>query len=83
MATILKFKEHDEVSDAERRWTVKASDGLTHRAIRQLACTPMYVITLCDWWQTHNVHGERAPVRTDTHPSCLACVALELGRLAP
>lgn len=67
--------------EGEAQWTVKDNDGLTHRAVRQCPATPMFVITMCPWWHTHNMSGERAPVRIDQTVTCLACVRLELEKL--
>jgi hypothetical protein len=71
----------DEVTPAEAEWTVRDADGVDHRALRQSAGTSTWVITACPWWLTHNVAGQKAPVRVDCVPTCLECVMLEIQAL--
>jgi hypothetical protein len=65
----------------EAYWTVRDNDGVDHRAVRQENNSFKWVITACSWWHTHNVSGQRAPVRVDRTPNCLDCTLIELGRL--
>lgn len=66
----------------ESEWTVCDSDGVDHRAIRQGADNIVWVITACDWWLTHNVSGEKAPVRVDRVPTCVACMLADMAKVA-
>lgn len=72
----------DDIGPDENLWTVQDAEGVTHRAIRQHAGSVTWVVTACDWWKTHNVSGQKAPVRVDVVPTCFACVQLDLARLA-
>jgi len=58
----------------ESTWTVQDADGVVHRAKPQYPGGRIFVVTLCDWWKTHNVAGQSAPLRFDQYPTCLACV---------
>lgn len=71
----------DEHVMNQAMWTVRDSDGIDHRAIQQSAGIFTWVITACPWWQTHNVSGEKAPVRTDVQPTCVECTRIELDAL--
>lgn len=71
-----------EPESFEAFWTVKDNEGVTHRAIRQHAGTMLWVVTLCDWWRTHNVYGEKAPIRVEEVPTCIKCVMIEFDKLA-
>ena len=62
----------------EALWTVQDSDGVVHRALRQDSGSITWVITACPWWWTHNVAGQKAPVRLDCVPTCLECTTLEI-----
>ena len=70
--------EAEEHLAKQASWTVRDSDGVDHRAIQQSAGSFTWVITACPWWQTHNVSGQKAPVRTDRVPTCLECTMLEI-----
>lgn len=61
----------------EALWTVMDNDGVTHKAVRRVEGLS-FVITLCPWWDTHNVAGETAPVRSDALVTCVRCVQLQL-----
>lgn len=60
-------------------WTVRDSDGVDHRAVQQSAGNITWIITACPWWLTHNVSGQRAPVRIDRVPTCLDCTMREIA----
>lgn len=64
--------EHDDAA-----WTVRAKDGIVHKAVHQHGWKN-FVITLCPFWQTHNMSGEVAPVRVDEHPTCFECTEIML-----
>lgn len=62
-------------------WTVQASNGVIHRAMRQYGGWDTFVITACDFWHRHNMSGEVAQVnRENLAPTCIECVLYDLAR---
>jgi len=72
------MSDEEEHLANQASWTVRDSDGVDHRAVQQSSGNITWVITACPWWQTHNVSGQRAPVRIDRVPTCLECTMLEI-----
>jgi hypothetical protein len=68
----------EEDTEKQTSWTVQDADGVTHRALQQSAGSYVWVITICPWWYTHNVHSALAPVRVDQTLTCLECTRLEI-----
>lgn len=71
----------EEHIENEAEWTVRDSDGVDHRAVRQYNGDITWVVTVCPWWLTHNVAGQKALVRIDRVPNCIECVMIEINRL--
>jgi len=85
VSEFVDLPQRDEQDVIHRGWQIL--DGATRmgcsyhafdrRAIQQSAGSFTWVITACPWWQTHNVSGQKAPVRVDRMPATNGvCVVL-------
>lgn len=62
-------------------WTVEDADGIHHRAIQLSTGSITWGITVCPWWKTRGVSGQKVSVRTDLASTCVECIRREVAAI--